>query len=611
MSTTKTISETLPSWDLSQFYASYNDPQMDQDLKNVTVEIQNFEQKYRGKVAGLSPIELLEAIKVDENISINLSKPSYYLMLAYDAGGEQVDQIQQAMISRSEQTTVLGNLMTFFGVELSKRTDLIELSKTSELQEYSYYLARLAQNAKYVLSEEVENVIALKDLSGSEAWSKLYTDLSTKIEVTSDFEGETKTYREEDLLNLSRHHDRKIRKTAWELLTTEFEKNEELALEAYNNILLDAKLDDNLRGFKYPQESSFVGNQVSQKVVESLITAVNNRTDLVRRYTKLKQEILGIEDLQVYDLGAEISFENLDQPVYSWEDAKNIILQAFGEFNPKFEEIAQKFFDNNWIDAANRKQKKGGAYMSSFAPGFHPNILTTFKSRFEDVLAVAHELGHGIHSFLTQEVQSLINSSYTLSTAEIASLCCETIVFDKLIATVTDPRLRLKLYCNKIEEEAGNIFTAGISYYGFESQIHDLYRQNGPITKEQIRELWLKNRYENIYQDLITPPTKSQYSWSMIHHFTYLFYNYVYASGVLVSSAIYDILKHDHSKVENYLEILRLGGSMSPVNLLKKLDLDIEQPEFWQIGLNLFESQINTAQEIWSEIKKNSPKMES
>ncbi len=598
------VVENLPSWDLSSYYAGFDDPQIGLDLISVTAKIKDFESRYRGKIAHLSPAELCEAIKTDEQTSLELGKPSHYLSLLYEAGGENMEKIQKSMIACNEQTTVLANLTTFFGVELSKRPDLIALSGDYQLLEYSHYLARVAQNSKYVLSEEVENVMALKDLSGVEAWSKFFIDLSSNIEVESDFEGETKTYREADLINLSRHPNRNTRKAAWEILTSEFEKNETQALEAYNNILLDKKLDDDLRGLKFPHESSLISNQLEKKIVDSLVATVSSRTDLIRKYTLLKQEILGITDLEVYDLGAELEFTDLEQPNYSWETAKDIILQAFGEFDPKFQEIATLFFENNWIDATNRPKKSGGAFMSSFGPGYHPVILCTFKNRFEDVLTLAHELGHGIHSYLTQEIQGLINSNYTTSTAEIASLCCETIVFDKLIATVTDPRLRLKLYCTKIEEELANIFTAGVSYYGFESQIHDMYRQNGPISKEQIRSLWLKHRYQNTYQDLVNITTKSQYGWSMVAHFTYIFYNYVYTSGVLISSAIYNILKHDSSKVSVYIEILGLGGSQSPINLLKKLNLDISDPKFWDLGLDLLENQIKSAQNTWDEIKQ-------
>jgi oligoendopeptidase F len=446
--------------------------------------------------------------------------------------------------------------------------------------------------------------LSLKDLAGSDAWGKFFGDLSSKIEVEADIEGTIKKYRESDLMVLLKDHRPEIRQKAWSLLIKETENLESNALEALNNLILDHKIDDNLRGFSTPHESSLIGNQITQAVLDSLRTAIKSKIPVLQSFTKLKSEILNIEKLEIYDIYAEIAFEGLELPKYDWDTAKNIILEAFGQFNPKFKEIAELFFEKNWIDAADRPQKRGGAFCSSFGPGFHPVILCTYKDRFEDVLTVAHELGHGIHSYLTENAQSLINSNYTMSTAEIASLCCETIVFDKLIETINDPRLKLQLYCNKIEDESANIFMAGLSYFEFELAVHSLYRENGPISKEQIRDLWLTNRYENIFGNLVNKTKGAEFSWLRVHHWVYVFYNYVYASGLLISSSIYNVLKADQSKIKDYLEVLELGGSKSPVDLLKRLGLNIEGPTFWDIGLDLYAAQVAQAKSLWNEVKQ-------
>jgi len=598
------MSDLLPAWDLTQYCADLDDPKINSDLLEAKNAIENFEKKYRGKVKDLSPKELLEAIKKDEELSLQLGKPSYYLHLSYEAGGENIAKIQQKMISINEQTTNIANLTTFFGVELSKRPDLLNLSKQPELEEYSYYLQRLEENAKHILSEELENVINLKDLTGNEAWSKLFIDLSGKIEVESDLEGSLKKYRESDLTNLLKNTDRSIRQKAWKLLTDELAKNEDLALEAYNNVLLDKKIDDQLRGFTFPQETSLLSNQLSKDVLDSLTSSIKAKLYLFQNYLKLKKEILNLEKFESFDVYADIHFENLELPQYTWNDCKKIVLDAFGEFHPRFREIAQMFFDNNWIDAQNRNQKKSGAFCSSFGPGYHPVVLCTYLGKFEDVLTIAHEVGHGIHSYLTEEKQSLINSNYTLSTAEIASLCCETIVFDKLIANIENPKLKLQLYCNKIEEESGNIFSAGLGYYDFESKVHDSYRENGPLDTQTIRKLWIENRHKNLLGDIVETADGAEFGWSRIHHFMYIFYNYVYSSGLLISSSIYELLTDHPEKVADYLDVLRLGGSKNPVEILKKLDLDIEKPDFWDLGLSLFEKQVKTASDLWLTIKK-------
>jgi oligoendopeptidase F len=240
--------------------------------------------------------------------------------------------------------------------------------------------------------------------------------------------------------------------------------------------------------------------------------------------------------------------------------------------------------------------------MSDYAPQYHPVILCNFKGKFDDILTVAHELGHGIHSVIMNKKQSYFNTHYAMMVAEIASLCCETVVIDKLVETITDPKLKLKLLCDKVEQETGNIFVGGLGRYVFEKKMHETYRAQGPISQAQVREMWLEQYFGQMYGDTVVPAENAEYSWQSVAHFTYIFYNYVYASGLLISSSIYEVLRGDASKIGVYKEILGLGGSVSPVNLLKKLDLDIEKPEFWGIGFGLLESKIDEIERLVQEI---------
>jgi oligoendopeptidase F len=594
----------LPSWDLSVFYPSFADPAIHSDLKLAKDAALEFAAKYRGKINSLNAQELNTCIIEVEKLVIQINKPGYYLHLLYEAGGPDVDEVGRIQSQVDEQNALISNEITFFDTELASRKDLLNLAQEPDLLNYSYFLQQTHQNAKYVLSEEVEKVLNLKSLTGSEAWSKFYTDQKAKIEVELTLDGETKKYNITGLQDLLKSPDRSVRKLAFEAMCGEWENREENTLEAYNNILFDKKINDSLRGYKNAEESKLLSNQVSQSFVDSLVKTAQDKSHLVKRYYDMKNQILGLKDAQWYDSYAEIPVGNEgEEKEYSWEECKSIIVSTFTEFHPRFGAIATEAFEKNWLDAQPRERKYGGAFMSNFATGYHPVILCNYKYKFTDVSTVAHEMGHLIHSILTEEKQTTLNSNYPMSMAEIASLCCETVVFDKLFNQIEDKRLKLKLICEKVEEEALNIYVGGVGRYTFEQKMHQMYRESGSISPEQIRKIWVQEHYINVFGDAFVYPEGCQYTWQSVAHFTYIFYNYVYASGLLTSSAIYEIVKNDEAKKEIYLEILSMGGSQTPASMLAKLGLDIESTEFWQIGFKVFESKLIQAEQLWAEVQ--------
>jgi oligoendopeptidase F len=594
----------LPSWNLNAYYTSPTDDQINTDLATAEQEVHKYKEKYRGRIGNLTPNGLLEAIEEVQKICVILNKPGYYYHLLYEAGGELVDDIGQIRKIIDERTTMITNKLAFFDVELCARKDLLELAESSELATYAHYLKIVSKNAKYILSEDVEKVLALKSLTSGEAWAQFYTDQKAKIEVELTINGVTQTYNVPGLMDLLKNTDREVRRIAFEALGQAYKNNEENVLDAYNNLIQDKKINDTLRGYQDAEEAKLLSNQISQSFVDSLVETCKDKVAWNQRYFRLKNEILGLEDPAWYDAYAQQPGDEKDDQSISWEKCQEIILETFGQFHPRFAEIAKEAFDNNWIDAQLRSRKYGGAFCSSFAPGFHPVILCNYKNKLVDVSTVAHELGHLIHSVLTEENQSLWNCNYTMSMAEIASLCCETIVFERLYSELTEPRAKLRLLCEKIEEESGNIFMGGLGRYTFESKVHKLFRERGALSKDIIRDLWLQENFVQVYGDVYNYPEECKYTWQSVAHFTYIFYNYVYASGLLISSAIYQVIKDDEVKKGIYIDILRAGGSDSPANLMSKLGLDIESGDFWQIGFKIFEDKIEEAERLWAEVKE-------
>jgi oligoendopeptidase F len=599
----------LPAWDTTEFYHSFEDTAKEQDLERAKLLVDDFVELYKGKVNGLDPFDVAQAYSKLEALMVVLYKPGYYLHTIYEAGGDDVEAIAKEQSVVDEKTAMIANELAFWDVEFSRRSDLAQLALAPELVQYKNLIEQTARSAKHVLSEEVEKVLNLKSLTSFDGWAKLYTDQKANIAVTapelSKLVGNPvdTIYRTTDFSNLLKHKDREVRRLAYETLTNEYKHAETIVLEAYNNILMDKKINDTLRGYETAEESKTIANQLTQAVVDSLIQAIEEKTALYQRFIRLKQQVLGLDTMKTYDMSAEVHFDGVQEKVYSWEDCQRIILEAFGSFDTQFRNIAKEFFDKNWIDAVDRPKKYGGAFMSDFAAGYHPLILCNYKGKISDVLTVAHELGHGIHSYIMHTKQTFLNTHYPMSVAEIASLCCETVVFDALIKTLQDPREKLQLYIEKVDDEAGNIFIGGLGRYKWEKKMHEMFRESGKVSKEVARELWIKEYYGALYGDTVEFVEGGEYTWESVAHFTNLFYNYVYASGLLISSCIYHKLDTNPELIPTYKEILGAGSSLNPVEMLKKLDLDIENPDTWAQGFALFEKNIVECEKLWTQIQ--------
>jgi len=265
-------------------------------------------------------------------------------------------------------------------------------------------------------------------------------------------------------------------------------------------------------------------------------------------------------------------------------------------------ETAAKFFDNNWIDAAIKPGKRGGAYSASTVTSVHPYVFMNYDGQLRDVQTLAHELGHGVHQYAAR-VQGELQSSTPLTTAETASVFGEMLVFNKLMNNLDDDKEKLALLISKIDDTIATVFRQ-ISMNRFEDKIHTARRKQGELTTEQFSELWFETQHA-LYGDSVTLTNEYKLWWCYIPHFLHTpGYVYAYAFGELLVLALYDAYKNSaiDNFEEKYLGLLEAGGSDWPHNLIGKLDMDIKNPQFWDNGLSLFESMISDAEKLAASI---------
>jgi oligoendopeptidase F len=404
---------------------------------------------------------------------------------------------------------------------------------------------------------------------------------------------------QEEVLILLRDPERAVRQNAADAFTAGLKEMERTLVFLYNTLLQDKAIEDRLRGMEYPEQSRHLSNELDRSTVDLVIELCVENYPLVARYYQVKKRILGLQDLTHIDRYAPLF--DAEAPV-TWDEAKGIVLSSFGAFSPEMESRAQEFFDRNWIDAEARKGKRGGAFCAYNTPDTHPVILQSFQNRMDDVMTLAHELGHGVHASLSRG-QSYLNFHGTLPLAELASTFGEMLVFERLVASAS-PKDKIALYADKCEGTFATIFRQA-TMFRFEQKVHNQRRTQGELTAEEFGDAW-QEAIGAMFGDSLTLGEGHRMWWSYIGHFIGSpFYVYAYSFGELLALALYQRAKEEGAAfVEKYLSVLRLGGRETPQQLMGHLGIDLDDRAFWQGGFRVVEGLVSEFERLWAEYER-------
>lgn len=581
MTTTPQVGAENVRWDLSDLYAGPDDPQLIADMAQARTLATAFADTYRGRVATLSATEMAQALTEYETIVRLLIQIGAYAFLAWSAD-TQNPELGKLMARKSDHGAEIEQTLLFFELEWANApAETAALVDDPALANYSHYLLQKRLLQPYTLSEPEEKVISQLSLTGSQGWHRFYEEISSKL--TYEVNGKQLTYTETAKLLFS--PDREMRKKAADAFTQVFNANSHTFTYIFNMVLLDKASQDKMRGYPTWISARNLANQVADETVEALVTAVTTRYDIVSRYYRLLQQQLGLDKLYDYDRYAPISQE---EPKVDWQKAQEIVLQAFRQFDPRMADIAQKFFDHNWIDAPPQVGKMGGAYCYSTTSDKHPYVFMNYTGEMPQVMTLAHELGHGIHGYLARQ-QGELQAFTPITTAEMASTFCEMLVFDYLVQQQTDTAVRLAMRMRKMADTFATV-ERQIALNRFEHAIHTARREQGELDTHQFNQLWLQTQ-RDLFGESLTVRDDYQTWWMPISHFVSMTgYVYGYAFGELLVWALYARYKQQpEGFADRYLEVLRAGGSDWPHNILAPLGVDLQDPNFWHEGLDLFD----------------------
>lgn len=579
------------AWNLRDLYDG-DDASLIAELDNIDAQADQFAAAYRGRVASLGASEMNAALQAYEAVREAFTRLYVYAQLRWTSNTN--DPAYGALVQKlTERNAKFEQKLVFFDLEWVATPDdqAARLIADPILAFYKHYLERERLRRPHLLTEPEEKILSEAEVIGNAAWNRFFDE--TLGAARYDFRGEQVS--QSIILRHIYNPDRQTRLDAATGLTAGLRGMGRISTYVYNTILADRAIADTLR--KYPNWVTHrnLANEASDQTVQALIDAVTSRYDIVARYYHLKRDLLGYDELFDYDRYAPLSTNA--ETKYTWDEAKQLVLRGYGQFDERMAEIAEMFFDQQWIDGPVRPGKQGGAFSASAVPSVHPYIKMNFTGTVRDVSTLAHELGHGVHQYLSRE-RGLLQMHTPLTTAEMASTFGEMLVFNDLLSRETDPRAKLNMVASKIEDSFATIFRQ-ISMNRFEDAIHTARRTEGELTTERISELWMGTQ-RAMFGDSVTLRDDYSIWWSYVTHFLHVpGYVYAYAFGELLVLALYATYRREGpSFVPRYVEVLAAGGSDSPHNILRKLGVDLNDPEFWELGLAEIEALVGYAETL-------------
>lgn len=583
----------LPSWDLSDLYAAPGAPEFASDLSRAEEAARSFAERYRGRLAQIAAGPgggevLAEAVRAYEALEDTLGRVMSYASLLYAA--DTTDPVRAKFYGDTqERVTQISTGLLFFMLELNRIEDetLGRALESPGLAHYAPWLRDLRAMRPYQLSDEIETLLHEKNVSGALAWNRLFDETLARLRF--DVEGESLSC--EAALNLLTDRAPERRKAAADALASTFAANINTFALITNTLAKDKEIEDRWRGFKDIADARHIANRVEPEVVNALVEAVRGSYPaLSHRYYALKARWLGLERLEYWDRNAPLP--DADDAIIPWARARETVLAAYRGFTPGMADIAERFFEHNWIDAPLRPGKAPGAFSHPTVPSAHPFVLVNYQGKTRDVMTLAHELGHGVHQVLAAR-QGALMADTPLTLAETASVFGEMLTFRKLLADAGDPRRRKAMIAGKVEDML-NTVVRQIAFYTFERGVHTARRMTGELTADEIGRIWLDVQGESLGPAIHLGPGYETY-WCYISHFIHApFYVYAYAFGDCLVNSLYAVYEQaPEGFAERYLAMLSAGGTLRHKELLAPFGLDASEPEFWDRGLSVIRSLID------------------
>lgn len=583
-------------WDLTKIYKDEKEWQKDfDDVKEKILKVLEYKDSFlsNGK-------KLYEYLKYDEEVSRKLEKIYYYAHLNYDA--DTLDEKYKVMTNKvSDLFTKYNELSSFVVPEILKLDEekLNTFYKDEEkLEDYRFSIENIYRFKNHTLDEEKEKMLSnlSKCLSNPEETYEALTDSDFEYDYITDEKGNKVKFNESNYSLFIKSKDRSVRKKAFEMLHNKYKKYIRTITSTYkgeveNNVVL-AKI----RNYDSAISASLYSDNVPVDIYNNLIKVVNDNMNVLYDYYDLKKEILSLDRLHMYDTYVEI-INKIDKK-YSFDEAKEIVIDALSVLGDKYISNLKKAFDEKWIDIYHSKGKRSGAY-SSGNFDVNPYVLLNFEGTLNDVSTLAHELGHSMHTYLSCKNNPYQYSSYEIFVAEVASTVNELLLANYMLKNSKNKDEKLAIINHILDLYKATLYRQTM-FAEFEKETHKL-REKGEVLTSEL----LSNTYYNLVKKYFGPNVLCddliRYEWARIPHFYYNFYVYKYATGISAASYIVDgILNNKEGALENYINFLKTGGSMYPLDELKIAGVNLNSKSVILSAIKTFEKYLKEFKDIYN-----------
>ncbi len=587
------MATTPPHWDLSNVYPGLDSPVLAKDIdwvKESTKAIRELYQENLVKVnESSSPDEINQALSmmVDKTNALMEKATTIRAFLHSFMATDSFNKEAMRMGSEFDQVMVgIQKVDVLLEAWVGQFKDVLPdaLALGGSAGEHAFPIQEIAEQSQYLMSEKEEVLSSELSLSGSRAWSKLQGTVTSQKTVDFELDGEVKTLPMPALINLHAHPDESVRKRAYEAEMEAWESVKEPLAACMNGIKGWVNTLNDHRGRKDALHEPLDQGRIDRETLHAMMGAMEDSFPTFRRYFKAKAARFGQEALSWWNVFAPTGKMEKE---YSFEEARDFILRNFGTFSPELQAFAKHAFENNWIDAEQRKGKRGGAFCMGVPGVKESRILCNFDGSLDQVMTIAHELGHGYHNFnMDQAGKTPLQRQTPMTMAETASIMCETISFNAMMETITDPQEELALLETALIGDS-QVIVDIYSRFLFEKEVFER-RKKSDLDADELCEI-MEGAQAATYGEGLDENYRHKFMWTWKPHYYSAglsFYNFPYAFGMLFGVGLYAIYQQrGEDFVPDYKKLLSSTGEASAAELAARFDIDIRDKQFWADSL--------------------------
>ncbi|WP_462424660.1 oligoendopeptidase F [Fusobacterium ulcerans] len=591
-------------WNLEEYYPSWE--VWDRELAQ-TRELMKKVPEYKGKIK-YSSEKFIEMIQLEEKIGRTIEKLYIYPYMLKDINSkdETASVKLQEIMSILTEYSVATSWMTPEILEIPQETMEKWIEKNPVLKEHKFSLMEIYRLQGHVLDEGKEKLLSYYGQYMG-APDDIYGELSisdmkwNEVELSDGYKGPVTNGIYSKVLATNRNQE--DRKKAFEALYGSYDANKNTYAAIYRSLLQRDAASSKARNYKSTLDKALEPKNVPSEVFETLLkSAIDNNAPL-QRYVKLRQKALGLEGYHYYDNSINIVDYNKE---FSYDTAREMVLNSVAPLGQDYSEKMNKALSEGWIDVYETENKRSGAYSIGIYD-VHPYMLLNYQSTMDDVFTLAHELGHTMHTILSNENQPYASSNYTIFVAEVASTFNERLMLDYMIKNSEDPKEKIAL----LEQALGNIvgtFYIQTLFANYEYQAHKLVEEGKAVTPDVLSGI-MDNLFKQYFGETLTMDELQKIVWARIPHFyNSPYYVYQYATSFASSANLYDRITNEKYGMEErgaatsaYLELLKSGGNDHPMNQLKKAGVDLEKEESFHAVAKEFDRLLD---QLESELEK-------